>query len=114
MGARREITASVVDRYRLAVRPRQGTILDELCAVTGRHRKHAVRALATKVSISREAQRRRRPTYGPRKDALVALWETSLYRFAGQTLGLFLSWPAPVGFRPPATSALGGKADHLA
>ena len=43
MGARREITAAVVDRYRSAGRADKGRILDELCAVTGWHRKHAVR-----------------------------------------------------------------------
>jgi hypothetical protein len=78
MGARREITAALVDRYRSAGRADKGRILDELCAVTGWHRKHAVRALATKVLISSGAQRRRRPTYGSTiKDALVALWEAS-------------------------------------
>jgi hypothetical protein len=41
MGARREITAAVVDRYRSAGRADKGLILDELCAVTGWHRKHA-------------------------------------------------------------------------
>lgn len=77
-GWRREITAAVVDRYRSAGRADKGRILDELCAVTGWHRKHAVRALATKVAISPEARRQRRPTYGPTiRDALVALWEAS-------------------------------------
>lgn len=78
MGARREITAAVVDRYRSAGWADKGRILDELCAVTGWHRKYAVRALATKVSISPEARRQQRPTYGPTiRDALVALWEAS-------------------------------------
>ena len=64
MGTRREITAAVVDRYRSAGRMDKGRILDELCAVTGWHRKHAVRALAIQVAISPEARRQRRPTYG--------------------------------------------------
>src|SRR5216683_6055391 len=50
MGARREITAAVIDRYRSAGRADKGLILDELCAVTGWHRKHAVRALAIHVA----------------------------------------------------------------
>lgn len=78
MGARRELTAALVERYRSAGRADNGRILDELCAVTGWHRKHAVRVLASDVAISPEARRQRRPTYGaPIRDALVALWEAS-------------------------------------
>ncbi len=79
MGARREITAAVVDRYRSAGRADNGRILDELCAVTGWHRKHAIQALAIHVAISPEARRQRKPpTYGaPIRDALGALWEAS-------------------------------------
>src|SRR2546429_2206673 len=78
MGTRREITAAVGDRYRSAGRMDKGRILDELCALTGWHRKHAVRALATHGAISPEARRQRRPTYGATiRDALVALWEAS-------------------------------------
>src|SRR5689334_24191533 len=57
MGARREITAAVVDRYRSAGRADKGRILDELCAVSGWHRKHAVRALDSHVAISPKARR---------------------------------------------------------
>jgi hypothetical protein len=78
MGARREIMAAVVDRYRLAGRADKGRILDELCAVTGWHRKHAVRALAIRVAISPEGRPQRRSTYDATiRDALVALWEAS-------------------------------------
>ena len=90
MGTRREITAAVVDRYRSAGRADKGLILDELCAVTGWHRKHAVRALAIHVAISPEARRQRRPTYGATiRDALVALWEAS-DRICGKRLRVMI------------------------
>src|SRR5260370_14710198 len=86
MGARREIRAAVIDRYRSAGRADKGRILDELCAVTGWHRKHAVRALAIHGAISPEARRQRRPTYRASiRDALVAMWEAS-DRICGQRL----------------------------
>jgi hypothetical protein len=77
MGARREITAAVVDRYRSAGRADQGRTLDELCAVTGWHRKHAVWALASHVAISPEARRQ------PKAD----LWRRQ--RCAGGAVGSF-------------------------
>ena len=45
MGARREVVSAVTERYRTAKRAEKGRILDALCATTGWHRKHAVRAL---------------------------------------------------------------------
>jgi hypothetical protein len=45
MAAKREVLAAVQERYLSAGRTQKGCILDELCAVTGWHRKHAVRAL---------------------------------------------------------------------
>ena len=45
MAARERRSVAVAERYRGAGRARKGRILDELCVVTGWHRKHAVRAL---------------------------------------------------------------------
>ena len=78
MGARREVVSAVAERYRLAGRAEKGRILDELCKVTGWHRKHAVRALGVQSTSVRDRPRQRKPTYGSIiKDAVVALWEAS-------------------------------------
>src|ERR1700722_9780732 len=81
MGARREVVSAVAGRYRPAKRAEKGRILDELCATTGWHRKHAVRALRQRETVMPgevEASRERRSRYGATiKDALTALWEAS-------------------------------------
>src|ERR1700736_6694813 len=82
MGARREVVSAVAERYRPAKRAEKGRILNELCATTGWHRKHAVRALRQHETVTPEeevgalGERRRR--YGATaKDAVTALWEAS-------------------------------------
>ena len=77
MSARRELVAAVVVRYRTAERDEKGRILDELTAVTGWHRKHAVRALSANGKGAKE-RRCPQPTYGEAiRDALIAFWEAS-------------------------------------
>jgi hypothetical protein len=81
MGARREVVSAVTERYRSAKRAEKGRMLDALCATTGWHRKHAVRALRQHETVGPggvEAPRERRRRYGATiKDALTALWEAS-------------------------------------
>jgi Integrase core domain len=78
MRARREVVSVVAERYRAAGRCEKGRILDELCAVTGWHRKHAVRALSFGERPVSAQPRLRRRTYGPSiRDALIALWDAS-------------------------------------
>lgn len=77
MAARREVTAAVAERYRAADRREKGRILDELCATTGWHRKHAVRVLQAKAEPVTEPKPRERLYGAAIKDALVALWEAS-------------------------------------
>ena len=90
MSARREITAAVAERYRQAGRAEKAGILDELCAVTCWHRKHAVRALAANTNTPPDAPHCRKPTYGAAiKDALVALWEAS-DRICGKRLKVMI------------------------
>src|SRR5580698_2769110 len=81
MGARREVVSAVTERYRSAKRTEKGRILDALCATTGWHRKHAVRALRQHEPVGPngvDAPRERSRRYGATiKDALTALWEAS-------------------------------------
>jgi hypothetical protein len=51
MRAKREITSALAERYRSSGRLEKGRILDELCAVTGWHRKHAVCALRPRETV---------------------------------------------------------------
>jgi hypothetical protein len=53
-------------------------ILDELIAVAGYHRKHAIRVLGAKASKDAAARRRSQPRYDEAiREAVVALWEVS-------------------------------------
>ena len=115
MGARREVTAAVSDRYRSAGWTEKGRILDELCKITGWHRKHAIRTLAVRKMLpprlSPAAPLRRAPTYGETiKDALVALWEAS-DRICGKRLKVMIPALLPALERHGRLKL--GKADRV-
>src|ERR1700730_9905767 len=98
MGARREVVAAVTERYRSAERAEKGRMLDALCATTGWHRKHAVRALRQRETVAPGevgAPRERRRRYDATiKDALTALWEAS-DRVCGKRLKVMISTLLP-------------------
>jgi hypothetical protein len=81
MGARREVVSAVTEQYRSAKRAEKGRILDALCATTGWHRKHAMRALRRRTTVGPskvEKPQERKRRYGTTiKDAMTALWEAS-------------------------------------
>src|SRR3954471_20239133 len=78
MAARDELVAAVADRYAQGDRGERGRILDEFAAVTGYHRKHAMRLLR-----AGQVNRRGGPRPGRRisdeavREALIVVWEAS-------------------------------------
>ena len=86
MATRAELLDAVGVRYRGARRAERSRILDEFAAVTGYHRKHAIRLLAGRGKREDEPDKSDAPpsatpcrrTYGVEvRDALIQLWEVA-------------------------------------
>jgi hypothetical protein len=79
MATRNELTQAISDRYRNAARPEKKRILSEFVAVTGYHRKHAIRLLrGTSCELVDRQSRPGRGIYNEAvRQALVILWEAS-------------------------------------
>lgn len=76
--SRRELMESLAERYRSGSRIAKRRILDEFVAVTGYHRKHAIRLLRLSCVESPLVVRPRPRRYGDAvAEALVVLWEAS-------------------------------------
>ena len=91
---REELVLAISERYRVAARAEKRTILDEFVAITGYHRKHAVRVLNSEASAA-EAKRSRLRLYDEAvRVALVTLWEAS-DRVCGKRLKPLLSVLVP-------------------
>ncbi len=78
MATRDELVAVAGERYRRSVRRERGRILDEFTALTGFHRKHAMRLLRSSARSDRNGARPERRIYGEAvRETLILLWETS-------------------------------------
>jgi hypothetical protein len=78
MAARDELVAAVADRYAQGDRGERGRILDEFAAVTGYHRKHAMRLLRAGQVNRRCGPRPGRRVYDDAvREALIVVWEAS-------------------------------------
>jgi hypothetical protein len=78
MTVRDELVAAIAERYRSGLRWEKARILDEFVAVTGYHRKHAMRVLREGRSGERSGPRPARRIYDEAvREALVLLWEAS-------------------------------------
>jgi transposase len=86
---RKELTAAIRERYRQSTIGDSGRILDEFVAVTGYHRKHAIRVLSVAPSELPKASRTRLYDEAVRQ-ALIVLWEAS-DRVCGKRLHLIVN-----------------------
>src|SRR4051795_3160115 len=78
MATRDELVAAVIERYSKGRRAEKGRILDEFVAVTGFHRKHAMRVLRGGQATRRSAPRPERRLYDEAvHEALIVIWEAS-------------------------------------
>ena len=77
MATRKELLAAVITRYGAAATAEKVRILDEFTAVTGYHRKHAIRLLNSEAFLARSKTPRNRIYDEAVQQALIVLWEAS-------------------------------------
>lgn len=77
MAMRRELVEAVGERYCAADRARKSRILDEFIAVTGLHRKHAMRILRQKPQPRSTVRQERRIYTKAVQATLIMVWEAS-------------------------------------
>jgi hypothetical protein len=86
MATRDELVKAVAARYARASRTERGRILDEFVAVTGYHRKHAMRVVRSGQPGRRSGPRPQQRLYDDAvREALVVVWEAS-ERICGKRL----------------------------
>ena len=77
MTTRKELTEAIGARYLAASKSEKQKILDEFVALTGCHRKHAIRTLNGKAAADFEEKRRNRVYDEATLQALIMLWEAA-------------------------------------
>jgi hypothetical protein len=91
--AKREYVEAIYGRYRQANRPGKRRILDEFCAVTGYHRKAAIRVLNGPAPGAARPAPRRRLRYAPSViEALRQIWAAAGYPWSVRLKALLPLW----------------------
>ena len=91
--AKREYVAAIYERYRRAGRVEKGHILSELCAVTGYHRKAAIRLLNHPAPGAARPARQRPVRYAASTiEALRAIWMSAGYPWSVRLKALLPLW----------------------
>lgn len=90
MATRDELVKVVAERYARGDRAEKTRILDEFAAVSGLHRKHAMRLLRSGPPAQRSRPRPERRLYDDAvREALIVLWEAS-DRICGKRLKMLI------------------------
>ncbi len=89
MTTRKELIGAVGARYRNSPRGERKKILDEFVAITGCHRKHAIRTLSREPAAEHEAVARNRVYDEAIRQALIILWEAG-DRICGKRLRVLI------------------------
>ena len=90
--ARREYVARMRERYEMATRAAKSRLLDEVCEVTGYHRKAVIRLLRRPV-WNRRPGRGRPVRYGPVVvGTLRRIWEAAGYPWSVRLQALLPTW----------------------
>lgn len=113
MSQRRAVTKATATRYRSASKGAKALILDELCATTGWHRDHALKALRQALGPRRVAKPRkpRPPTYDDEEGAALGKVWTVMGAPAGKRMAPLLpEMVARLRVRAPAKSCFMGSA----
>ena len=77
MTTRDELVVALAGRYALGNRADRGRMLDEFAALTGHHRKHAMRLLRAGKPGERSSRPERRIYDQATREALIVVWEAS-------------------------------------
>ena len=90
--ARREYLGQMRERYERASRAAKGRLLDEVCEVTGYHRKAVIRVLR-RPAVGRRRRRGRPVRYGPEVvGTLRRIWEAAGYPWSVRLQALLPTW----------------------
>lgn len=91
MATRKELKSALARRYRVSSRVEKGRILDEFVAITGLHRKHAMRLLRCDPDGQTAGRRNPARIYqDAERNVLILLWEAA-DRVCGKRLKALLA-----------------------
>src|SRR3954454_16965606 len=91
--ATNEYLGRMRERYERAGREAKGALLDEVCAVTGYHRKAVIRSLRRPAPAGPRRRRGRRVEYAAQVvTALRAIWTAAGYPWSVRLKALLPAW----------------------